>query len=135
MNKTVTNEIKRRLKAKKEKWAEELYHVLRAYRVTGQTPYAMAFSMWVVIPIKISLPTQRPTDFDLALNVETTTKELDLTEGQRDLARIKIAKYQQKLERGYNRLVRPRSFKEGDWVMRKVCEGKKKKLHQNWEGQ
>lgn len=94
----------------------------------------MAFSMWVVIPIKISLPTQCPTDFDLALNVETTTKELDLTEGQRDLARIKIAKYQQKLERGYNQSVRPRSFKEGDWVMRKVCEGKKNKLHQNWEG-
>lgn len=91
----------------------------------------MAFSMEAVISIEVGLPTRRTKDFDVAVNTEATTKELDLTEGRRDLARIKIAKYQQELERGYNRSVRPRSFKIGDWVMRKVCGGKKKKLYPN----
>lgn len=90
--------------------------------------------MEVVIPTEIGLPTRRTKDFDLAINTDATMKELNLTEGRRDLARIKIAKYQQELERGYNQLVHPRSFKVGDWVMRKVCGGKKKRLHPNWEG-
>ncbi|KAG5559717.1 hypothetical protein RHGRI_009286 [Rhododendron griersonianum] len=33
---------------------------------------------------------------------DSLTKELDLTEGRRDLTRIKIAKFQQELERGYD---------------------------------
>lgn len=98
-NKTVANGIKRRLKAKKGKLAEELYHVLWAYRTTprratGQTPYAMAFGMEAVIPTEIGLPTLCTKDFDLEVNTVATTKELDLTKGRRDLARIKIAKYQ-----------------------------------------
>lgn len=90
--------------------------------------------MEAVIPTEVGLPTRHTKDFDVTINIETVTKELDLTEGRRDLARIKIAKYQQELERGYNMSVRPSSFKVGDWVMWKVWGGKKKKLHPNWEG-
>jgi hypothetical protein len=138
-NKTITYGIKRRLKAKKGLWAEELYHVLWSYRTTprratGQTPYAMAFGMEAVIPTELGLPTLRTKDFSTLQNNEAVAKSLDLVEGQRDLARIKIAKYQQELERGYNRSVRPRSFKVDDWVLRKTCGGKKKKLQPNWEG-
>lgn len=125
-NKTIASGIKLRLRAKKGKWAGEQYHVLWAYRTTprhstGQIQYVMAFGMEAIIPTEVGLPTRRTRDFDSVVNMETTTKELDLTEGRRDLARIKIAKYQQELERGYNLSVRPRSFKVGDWVMRKVC--------------
>lgn len=62
----------------------------------------MAFSMKAMIPTKIGLPTWHTKDFDLAVNTVATTKELDLTEGLRDLARIKIANYHQELQRGYN---------------------------------
>lgn len=90
--------------------------------------------MEVVIPTEIGLPTRCTRDFTPTENNPSLANGLDLAEGCRDLARIKIAKYQQELERGYNRIGRPRSFKIIDWVLRKVCGGKKKKLQPNWEG-
>lgn len=65
----------------------------RANGLRSYTTSALAFGMEALIPTEVGLQTRRTKDFDM----ETTTKELDLTKGRRDLARIKIAKYQQAL--------------------------------------
>ena len=51
---------------------------------------------------------------------------------------IRLASYQQQLKKGYNKNVRPRSFQQGDLVLRKVLDNTKNptdaKLGPNWEG-
>ena len=56
---TLLQGIKTRLEKAKETWADELYHVLWAYRTTqrlptGETPFALAFGMEAVIPIELN---------------------------------------------------------------------------------
>ncbi|XP_028113210.1 uncharacterized protein LOC114311294 [Camellia sinensis] len=115
-NKTILDGLKKRLEKAKGKWAEELPNVLWAYRTTPrrsteETPFALAYAVAL---------------------------ELDLAEERRERALIHIAAYQQELSKKYNKVVHPRLFKVGDWVLRKVLgntvvpgEGK---LGANWEG-
>ena len=51
---------------------------------------------------------------------------------------IRLASYQQQLKKRHNKNVRPRSFQQGDLVLRKVLGNTKNlndgKLGPNWEG-
>ena len=51
---------------------------------------------------------------------------------------IRLAFYQQQLKKRYNKNVRPRSFQQGDMILRKVLGNTKNpndgKLGLNWEG-
>ena len=59
----------------------------------------------------------------------------DLAEEHRELARIKLAAYQQQIARGFNRSVRTRTFVPDELVLRKILlKSKKQKLMPNWEG-
>ncbi|GMP45913.1 hypothetical protein CsSME_00014254 [Camellia sinensis var. sinensis] len=127
----------------KGKWAEELPHVLWAYRTTpqrstGETPFSLAYGMEAVIPLEVGLPTIRSENFDPDLNDEAITLELDLAEERREKTLVHIASYQQELSRKYNKTVHPRQFKIGDWVLRKVMGNTMvpgdSKLGPNWEG-
>ncbi|XP_058211749.1 uncharacterized protein LOC131323931 [Rhododendron vialii] len=124
-NKTICAGIKLRLDSKRGKWAEELPRVLWAYRSTprrstGQTPFAMAFGMEAVIPLKSRFPTLRTETFDPQTNNDAVATELILAEEKRDDAQLKLANYQQEVARGYNRSVRLKKFRTDDWVWRKV---------------
>src|SRR5206468_11688166 len=63
---------------------------------------------------------------------------LDTLDEIRDMAAIRNAAYQQKVARHYNRNIRARTFKVGDWVLRKVFQNTKEsgagKLAPTWEG-
>ncbi|XP_028064790.1 protein NYNRIN-like [Camellia sinensis] len=114
LNKTILDELKKRLEKAKGKCS------------TGKTPFALAYGMEAVIPLEIGMPTIRSESFQPDLNNEAVALELD------------VATYQQELSRKYNKTVHPRLFKIGDWVLRKVMgntvipgEGK---LGANWEG-
>ena len=68
-NRTLLQGIKTRLEKAKETWAEELYHVLWAYRTTqrlptGETPFALAFGTEAVIPIELKLLSAQVVAFD-----------------------------------------------------------------------
>ncbi|RVW72067.1 hypothetical protein CK203_054797 [Vitis vinifera] len=63
-NKTLVTALKKRLEQAKGKWVEELPGVLWAYRTTpgrptGNSPFALAYGMDVVIPTEIGFPTIR----------------------------------------------------------------------------
>lgn len=137
-NKTICAGLMRRLKAKRGKWAEELPHVLWAYRTTprrstGQTPFALAYGMEAVIPLASKFPTVRTEHFDAPTNDAAIERDLDLAEERREEARLKLANYQQEVARGYNNSVRIKKFKPDDLVWKKVVEkSKKKKFMPNW---
>ena len=74
-----------RLERAKGTWANELYHVLWAYRTiqrlpTGKTPFALAFGTETVIPIELKLPSVRVVAFDEQCNSQDLKANLDLLE-------------------------------------------------------
>nr|CAN81979.1 hypothetical protein VITISV_032721 [Vitis vinifera] len=142
-NKTLIIALKKRLEQAKGKWVEELPGVLWAYRTTlgrptGNTPFALAYGMDAVIPTEIGLPTIRTdaakqSDANMELG-----RNLDWTDEVRESAAIRMADYQQRASAHYNRKVRPRAFKNGTLVLRKVFENTTEvgagKFQANWEG-
>ena len=60
VNKTILNELKKRLDGAKGRWAEELLNVLWAYRTTPrhstrETPFSLTYGAEAVIPTEVSL--------------------------------------------------------------------------------
>ncbi|GKU97770.1 hypothetical protein SLEP1_g10862 [Rubroshorea leprosula] len=143
VNKCILEGIKPRLEQHKAKWADELNNVLWAYRTTsrtatGETPYHLAFSTEAVIPIEIGVPSFRVTHFDEGRNGQLLRENLDLLDDVREEARLRTLVYKQKIANFYNKRVRPRTFKVGDLVFKKVgltgFETRFGKLAPNWEG-
>ncbi|RVW63180.1 hypothetical protein CK203_055648 [Vitis vinifera] len=137
------NALKKRLEQAKGKWVEELPGVLWAYRTTpgrptGNTPFALTYGMDAVIPTEIGLPTIR-TDAAKQKDADTELgRNLDWADEVRESASIRMADYQQRASAHYNRKVRPRNFKNGTLVLRKVFENTAEvgagKFQANWEG-
>ena len=101
----------------KERWVEELPHVLWAYRTlprrsTRETPFAMTYGAKAVIPLEANFPPNN--------NDELLGESLDLIEERRERAMIHLAYYHQKLKQGYNANVKLRPLAQRDLVLRKV---------------
>ena len=93
--------------------------------------------MEAVIPTEIGLPTIR-TATPESENAESIARELDMSDEQREAATINITSYHHRLVNSYNRRVKPRVFRSGDLVLRKVFENTADptagKFQPNWEG-
>ena len=94
--------------------------------------------MDAIIPTEIGLPiiqTEAGTQDDAN---EELGRNLDWADEVRETASIRMADYQQRASAHYNRKVRPRSFKNGTLVLRKVFENTTEtgagKFQANWEG-
>ena len=142
-NKIIINNLKKKLGSKKGKWAEELPFVLWADRTTtknatGQTPFSLVFGTEAVIPTEMVVPTARTSIRDPEANNESLTQDLDTVDELRDLARIRMAAYQQRMASAYNKNIRIRRFREGDLVLRKAFQNTTNpadgKLAPKWEG-
>ena len=142
-NKTLLNALKKKLKRARVKWVDKLLRVLWAYRTIsrqpiGATPFTLAFRMEAMIPIEISMSTTKTTVQDQKDNNEKLIRQLDWVDEKRDDTAIRIASYHQKTIAQYNKRARPRFFRPGSLVLRKVFENttkvKSRKLQANWEG-
>ena len=85
VNKVIVNGLKKMLDDAKEKWVEELPHILWTYRTTscrsaGETPFSMTYGAEVVIPLKTRFPRLRMKSFTLSSNDRLLEKSLDLIE-------------------------------------------------------
>ena len=89
-------------------------------RSTGETPFSLTYRAEAVIPAEESLCSARVKEFTPTRNDGLMVEHLDLLEEYREVATIRLAKYQQKLARHYNRCVRMREFSVGDLVLRKA---------------
>ncbi|GAV78836.1 hypothetical protein CFOL_v3_22301 [Cephalotus follicularis] len=91
-----------------------------------------------MIPVEIGVHSPRVVHFNEANNEEGLRNLLDLVEELRDKATIRVATYQQRASRYYNKRVNPRPIKEGDLVLRNAAivdpTSTRGKLAPNWEG-
>ncbi|KAI3771957.1 hypothetical protein L6452_03129 [Arctium lappa] len=140
-NKTIINSIKKRLKAAKRKWVEELPSVLWANRTTprtstGQTPFSLIYGCEAVLPIDVRLPTSRHTSVEH--NLVDLSYDLDALEELRERAHIRMASQKQAVERHFNKNVQIKVFQEGDYVLRRLFQNTQElnagKLSTKWEG-
>ena len=135
--------LKKRLEKAKGKWVEKLLDVLWTYqtipgRPTENTPFALAHGTDAVIPTEVGMPTARTAIQGQRNEDDELARHLDWADETREATFIRMATYQQKVVAYYNRKVRPRVFKEGSLVLRKVFENTAEKragkLQANWEG-
>ncbi|KAM1160321.1 hypothetical protein ACFX19_033942 [Malus domestica] len=85
-----------------------------------------------VIPIELEQAKDRQNETDKQL-----TLNLDLVEEHRDQAYLRNVAYKQRISNYYDSRVKPRSFKVGDWVLKKIllCDkvSSKGTLNPNWD--
>ena len=124
VNKTILSGLKKRLDGVKGNWAEELPNVLWTYRMTPrrdrQTPFSLTYGAEAVIPAEVNMCNARIDRFNPIHNELMMMEQLDSLEEYREAAIIRLAEYQQKLARRYNREVKVREFGAGDLVLRKA---------------
>ena len=91
-----------------------------------------------VISAEVNLCSGRVNEFDPVQNELMMVERLDLMEEYREAAIIRLAEYQQKLARRYNRDVKTREFGAGDLVLRRAVGNMRDtsagKLAPTWKG-
>ncbi|XP_070019374.1 uncharacterized protein [Nicotiana sylvestris] len=95
-NKVIINHLKKRLEESKGNWPELLPRVLWAYRTTtktstGETPFSLVYGAEALIPVEIGEPSTRFTPASEESNGEEMRINLDLLEGKREAALIRMA--------------------------------------------
>ncbi|XP_072052109.1 uncharacterized protein [Arachis hypogaea] len=142
-NRIILQGLKKKLGDAKGEWADLIPEVLWSYNTsiqsaTGETPFKLVYGAEALIPVEVSVPTLRTELYDQTSNLQARTAELDLIEEERDISAIKQRARKQYLEQRHNRKVVPRSFNNGDLVLRRTEEARKPpghgKLAANWEG-
>ena len=140
---TLKAALKTKLEDLKVNWVEYLPEVLWAYRTTRksatqETQFALAFGTEAVDPVKVELKSPRIELENIEHNEEVLRLNLDLLEEKREQVLKRMEDYHRKTARYYDQRVKPRSFKSGDLVLKKLLPARKDpahgKLGPNWEG-
>ncbi|CAL2229904.1 unnamed protein product [Prunus armeniaca] len=118
---------------------EALWAINTSYRrSTGKTPFSLAFGTEAVVPVEVHATTCRTASYNPQHNEQRLTLNLDLIDEHRSQAQLRNATYKQRMARYYDSRVKHRSFKVGDWVLRKVSLATKNPtegtLAPSWEG-
>ncbi|XP_070005843.1 uncharacterized protein [Nicotiana sylvestris] len=91
----------------------------------GETPFSLVYRAETLIPVEIEEPSTRFTQAFEESNDEEMHINLDLLEGKGEVALIRMTTHKQVIEQYYNRKVRLRFFKIGDFVLKKVFQSTK----------
>ena len=117
--------------------------MLWAYRTTHrsatqETPFALAFGIEAVAPVEVGLKSPRIELASVEHNDEALRLNLDLLDEKREQVLKRTKDYQRKTVRYYNQKVKPKSYKPGDLVLKKLLPARKNlahgKLGPSWEG-
>ena len=117
--------------------------MLWAYRTTHksttqETPFTLAFGTEAVAPVEVGLKSPRIELASVENNDEALRLNLDLLKEKREQVLRRTEDYQRKTTRYYNQKVKPRSYKPGDLVLKKLLPARKNlthgKLGPSWEG-
>ncbi|XP_072073850.1 uncharacterized protein [Arachis hypogaea] len=117
--------MRKKLSDAKGVWAELIPEILWSYNTTiqsttGETPFKLVYGTEVLIPIEVGIPTLRAVLYNQNHNIDTRKAKLDLAEEDRDIAAIKQRAMKQLAERRHNKKVVPRTFNEGDLVLKRT---------------
>ena len=108
--------------------------MLWAYRTTRksatqETSFALAFGTEAVAPVEIGLKSPRIELATVEHNEEALRLNLDLLDEKREQVLKRTEDYQRKTVRYYDRKVKPRSYKLGDLVLKKLMSARKDPTH------
>ena len=104
--------------------------MLWAYRTTthtstGATPFSLSYGTKAVIDVECGIPSARYMWLDEDTNRELLNHDLDGIDEIHDKAYLHIVLYQQQVAQLFNKKIRVRTFKIGDWVLRQVLQNTK----------
>ncbi|XP_074346788.1 uncharacterized protein LOC141685595 [Apium graveolens] len=97
----------------------------------------MAYGSEAVLPIEVSMDFLRLQNFDPEKSAEGLRFKTDLVEELRDVAHLRVAKYQEKTTQYFNSKVKPKNLAMGDLVLKEAAISmptKTSKLAPPWEG-
>ncbi|KAM1810112.1 hypothetical protein ACFX12_026916 [Malus domestica] len=143
INKIIKRTLKTSLDKAKGCWPEFVPQVLWSYRTsyrtsTGETPFSLAFGTEAVVPVELEQATFRVHNYIQSENDKQLTLNLDLVEEHRNQAHLRNVAYKQRISNYYDSRVKLRSFKIGDWVLKKrlLCDRVPSEgtLSPNWDG-
>ncbi|RDX77092.1 Gypsy retrotransposon integrase-like protein 1, partial [Mucuna pruriens] len=126
-------------------WHEMLPYALHGYCTlvrtsTGVTPYFLVYGTEAVLSIEVEIPSLRvlaEVEFDEAEWVQQRLDQLNLIEEKRLTALCHGQLYQRRVKKAFDKKVRPRVFKKGDMVLKRVLPNLKDprgKWEPNYEG-
>ena len=105
---------------------------------TRETPFALAFGTEAVAPVEIRLKSPRIELVSVNQNEEALRLNLDLLDEKCEQILQRTKDYQRRTVKYYNQKVKPRSYKPGDLVLKKLLPARKNPAHEklgpNWEG-
>ena len=127
---TLKAALKTKLEDLKGKWVEYRPEVLWAYRTTcksttQETPFALAFGTEAVDPVEVRLKSPRIELANIEHNEEVLHRNLDLLEEKREQKLKRMEDYHRKTARYYDQRVKPRSYKLGNVVLKKILPTRK----------
>ena len=108
--------------------------MLWAYRTTRksatqETPFALAFGTEAVAPVEVGLKSPRIELESVEHNDEVLRLNLDLLDEKSEQVLKRMEDYQRKTARYYNQKVKPRSYRLGDLVLKKLLPARKNPTH------
>ena len=126
---TLKASLKTKMEDLKGKWVEYLPEVLWAHRTmrksaTQETPFALAFGTEAVDPVEVGLKSPRIELANIEHNEEVLRLNLDLLEEKHEQVLKQMEDYHRKTARYYDQMVKPRSYKSGDLVLKKTSANK-----------
>ncbi|XP_070057186.1 uncharacterized protein [Nicotiana tomentosiformis] len=128
-----------------KQWHEKLPFSLLGYRTTvrtstGETPYLLVYGTEAVIPAEVQIPSLRiiqEAELNNAEWVQSRYEQLALIDGKRMNAVCHGQLYQNRMAGAFNKKVRPRQFKPGQLVLKRIFphqDEAKGKFSPNWQG-
>nr|KYP52363.1 Retrovirus-related Pol polyprotein from transposon 17.6 [Cajanus cajan] len=139
-NKVKLSGLKKCLQDAKTNWVDNLSQVLWLYHTTPhssthETPFRLVYETDAVIPIEIGEPSFRVTSFSEEGSEEGRRADLDILGEIQGTAHIQEAAAKSRAVKKYNSRVLPRSFKQGDLVLKKAQPHQiSNKLSPRWIG-
>ena len=131
---TLKAALKTKLENLKGKWVEYLPEVLWTFKTTRrsatqETPFALAFGIEAVAPVEVGLKSPRVEFANTEHHEEILRLNLYLLEEKRKCSIKHAEDYHRKTTKYHDRRVRPRSFRPGDLVLKKLLPSKKDPTH------
>ena len=142
-NKLLIRVLSRTVHENPELWHEYVPLALWAYRTLGRgatrfTPFSLVYGSEAVLLVETMIPSTRLALMSGLDDDQSRLADLEVVEEKRNQADQNIKTYQRRIAQSYDKLVRPRMFQKGDFVL-KATEHVMRGIHAtkfapNWEG-
>ncbi|XP_074377632.1 uncharacterized protein LOC141719150 [Apium graveolens] len=143
INKIIKHTLNTKLEERKGNWPQELPKVLLSYSMTprsttGESPFMLTYGYKAMVSVEVGSGSLRRDRYAEGATEVNQRLHLNLFEEARANSQVKLAAYQQRATRYYNKKVKGQLLKVGDLVLRKVMPNIKNPQHgvfgANWEG-